>query len=478
VVIDATGNADIAAAAGAETMYGDEPGDIALQGTGLPVRPLGKSYVNTDYLLVEEADMLDVWVALVGTRQAMGSSVYDSGTQIQNRERRRVVGDHVLRYLDQVIGRTYPDAVAFSESDYDSHGYPSQPFFALLPHDAKSRKANHPAIGGSCYTPYRCLLPKGLDGLLVVGLGTSMERDASAMVRMQRDLQNQGYAAGVAAAMTANAGCSTRQLDMKALQKHLVEVGNLPEEVLEHRDNFPLGQDAVAAAVRTLVDADRLKAARALAVVLAQPQTALPLLKQRYAAATGEAKLTYAKILGFLGQAEAVPTLLEALALAEWDAKILQGVAAEYAHLPTPIDALVLALGYTGDRRGVPAILKMLGQLDAQTTLSHHRAVALALERIGDPAAAEPLARLLERPGMRGHVMKGLEPLSADRDKRRREGALREIVLARALYRCGDWQGLGRKVLDEYRHDVRGLLARHAAIVLNADRRPLQRPAK
>ncbi|MEJ2703941.1 MAG: FAD-dependent oxidoreductase, partial [Sedimentisphaerales bacterium] len=38
VVIDATGNADIAVAAGAESMFGGDDTDIALQGTGLPTR--------------------------------------------------------------------------------------------------------------------------------------------------------------------------------------------------------------------------------------------------------------------------------------------------------------------------------------------------------------------------------------------------------------------------------------------------------
>ena len=35
---------------------------------------------------------------------------------------------------------------------------------------------------------------------LVVGLGCSTERDAMTLVRMQADMQNQGYAAGYAAA--------------------------------------------------------------------------------------------------------------------------------------------------------------------------------------------------------------------------------------------------------------------------------------
>ena len=69
---------------------------------------------------------------------------------------------------------------------------------------------------------------------------------------------------------------------------------------------------------------------------------------------------------------------------------------------------------------------------------------------------------------MRGHVMPELEPLhDRQREKRRREGPLREIVLARALYRCGDHQGLGEKILREYQGDVRGLFARHANAVLD-----------
>lgn len=149
-----------------------------------------------------------------------------------------------------------------------------------------------------------------------------------------------------------------------------------------------------------------------------------------------------------------------------WDAKVFQGVMAEYAHLPTPIDALILALGYSGDRRATAAIFERLALLDAETTLSHHRSVALALERLGDPAVAGPLAELLQNPAVRGHAMTSLEPLY-DRpvEKRRREGALREIGLARALFRCGDCVRLGETILREYQRDLRGLFARHATAI-------------
>jgi FAD-dependent oxidoreductase family protein/PBS lyase HEAT-like repeat-containing protein len=470
VVIDATGNGDVAVAAGAESMYGDGPHDIALQGTGLPRRPLGKDYVNTDYLLVDESDVRDTWRALVGTRMTVEGDPYDMGTFIQTRERRRIVGDHLLAYLDQIVGRTYYDSIVLSGSDYDSHGYPSEPYFALIPHTEKTLKANHPAPGGTCFTPYRCLLPQGLEGILVIGLAISMDRDASAMVRMQKDMHNQGYAAGVAAAMAVESQCVPREIDVKALQQHLVEIGNLPQQVLTDRDSYPLSQEDVDAAVADVVDEQESRKARcrALAVILSHSDLAVATVKRFFRTAQGEARLTYAKILGFLGEADGVDLLIETLEQVDsWDAKIFQGAMAEYAHLPTPVDALILALGYSGDRRAVPALLDKLKMLDAEVTLSHHRAVALALEAFGDPASAQPLARLLEKPGMGGHVMRELEPLhDRAREKRRRTGPLREIVLARALYRCGDHEGLGERILREYQSDWRGLFARHAADVL------------
>ncbi|MHB8899892.1 MAG: FAD-dependent oxidoreductase, partial [Thermoguttaceae bacterium] len=474
VVIDATGSGDVAVAAGARSTYGADGADIALQGTGLPMRPLGKDYVNTDYLLVDEADAVDTRLAFVGARLAAEGDSYDMGTFIQTRERRRIVGDHVLGYLDQIAGRTYPDSIVLSGSDYDSHGYPTLPYFALIPHTEKTLKANHPAPGGTCFTPYRCLLPRGLEGLLVTGLAISMDRDASAMVRMQKDMHNQGYAAGVAAAMAVESGTTPRGIDVRKLQEHLVEMGNLPAQVLTDGDSFPLPDDEVARAVADVADGGKSRdmRCRGLAIVLAHRDAALSGLKRAFGTAEGASRLEYAKLLGVLGEAEGVDLLIEALERVDrWDAKILQGVMAEYAHLPTPTDALILALGTSGDRRAVPAIVAKLRTLDAGVTLSHHRSVALALEALGDPAAAEPLAELLEKPGMSGHAMLGLEPLyDGQVEKRRREGPLREVVLARALYRCGDYEGKGERILRQYEGDLRGLFARHAAAVLEGER--------
>lgn len=465
VVIDGTGNGDVAIAAGADYMYGTiEKGNIALQGTGLGPRPFDTAYKNNDSLLVDESDMTDVWRAITSANLANKDN-YDVVPLIQTRERRRVVGDFIMRYIDQVAGRTYPDSIVFSGSDYDSHGYPSSPFFELLPHDAMSRKKNHPAPSGTCYTPYRCLLPRGLDNILVIGLGISMNRDASAMVRMQLDMANQGYSAGVAAATVAKNGTSPRNMNVKALQKHLVSIGCLPADVLSHKDSFPLSATAIRQAVSAYGKATNPQSAgKALAVILTHGDVTLPLVRQAYSKSEGQPRVLYAQVLAVFGDKTGVAVLLDALRDSKWDAKIYQGSMADYAHLPTPVDSLILALGHAGDRSAVPAILVMAERLDASVTLSHHRSVALSLERLADPSAAQTLATLLKKSGMRGHAMTKV-PRGTKKLEERTE-SLREIILARALYMCGDHHGLGRNILQQYQDDFRGLFARHAYWVL------------
>ncbi len=484
VVIDATGAGDIAIAAGASYMYGEtENHDIALQGSGLPSRPLKGSYLNTDYLLVDEVDMVDVWRTFVSVQITKNKeSFFDAGTMIHNRERRRVIGDHIMTYLDQIAERTYPDAVVFSGSNYDSHGYTSSPFFALLPHDEISRKANHPAPGGTCYTPYRCLLPKGLDGILVIGTGISMERDASAMVRMQFDMANQGYAAGVAATMAAYSGVSPRNINVRELQEHLVDIGNLPTGILKHEDSFPLSAGKIENAIREYgASTNPESAGKPLAIILTHQEAALPKIIEAYhkAKADCQAKLLYAQLLAICGNNEGLPTLLAALKeIDEWEDKIFQGFMADYAHLPTPTDALILAASYTGDPSVLPQLMRLVNMLDASVTFSHHRTLALALEKLSHSDAAEPLANLLNKPGMRGHAMIELKDAMTElkNDGRvpggrapleKRTRALREIILARALYRCGDFDGLGKTILEEYQKDMQGLFARHANIILS-----------
>ena len=464
VVIDSTGKADIAAAAGAQCV-GTGARHIEVQGAGLSPRGLGRDHSNSDWATADGTDVVDVWNLFVLAKRRY-KSAYDLSQLLDTRERRRIVGDFEVSPLDIVGRRTYPDTVVRSFSYFDSHGLLSHPLFLVAP-SAKGR--------AYAYTPFRCLTPKGLEGVLVTGLGISAHRDAMALLRMQPDLQNQGYAAGVAAAMAAEADGSVRQINIKDLQTHLVEKGNLPESVLGANDSYPIPKEHIEAIVRSLVEG-KDTAAPHTAKILAHPESAIPFLRQAYKeAATEEQKLKCARVLGILGDNTGVETLIARVASVEgldegrrfrtWGGMSL-----------SPLDRLIIALGYTRDSRAVAPILDKLSVLDRRSEYSHVHSVALALEMLGDPAAAEPLARLLtnERHRMSGHTITRADDTHrwASRGAIRsakRMPALREIILARALYRCGDYQGIARRILTAYTNDLRGHLARHARAVLAAE---------
>ena len=199
-VVDATGNADIAAWAGAQTQFGlTENGSLNVQIAGFPERPLR---ILRQYLLHHgRRHRRPGRVAPDGLEadQLPPTSAFDVGQLVDSRERRRVVGDYTLTVPDILSHRTFPDTISQHYSNFDAAAFPDSRL--LLVRDAK----------GPCFhtdLPYRCLLPQGLDGILVVGLGASAERDAMTLIRMQADLQNQGYAAGLAAAAAVKAGRS------------------------------------------------------------------------------------------------------------------------------------------------------------------------------------------------------------------------------------------------------------------------------
>ncbi|MBW7990751.1 MAG: FAD-dependent oxidoreductase [Planctomycetes bacterium] len=456
VVIDSTGNADIAAAAGAKCEFTSGQ-DVAVQGAGLPGYNLGDGYTNTDWAFIDDTDVVDVWHAFVVAKKKF-KDVYDLGQLIDTRERRRIVGDFVMSPLDISNNRTYPDTIVIAMSNFDTHGFTIHPVFMLKPPDRKGMFVN---------VPYRCLLPKDLDGILVTGLGVSAHRDAMPVIRMQPDIQNQGYAAGLAAAMAVKNGKSVRQIDIKALQKHLIEIGNLPEKVLTEKDSYPMPKEKIAKAVESLVnDFDGLE------IVLAHLKETMPLLRRAYDVAEDEkAKLKYAHVLGMLGHSCGSGTLIEAVKSSPWDKGWNYTGMGQYGASISELDSLIIALGRTRDKQGLKPILEKVEQLDANNEFSHYRAVAIALETLNHPNAAEPLAKLLKKPGMTGHAFMDINTArhrtpSNPVDTLTRNRSLRELVLARALYRCGDYKNIGKTILTEYASDLRGHYARHARDVL------------
>jgi hypothetical protein len=289
---------------------------------------------------------------------------------------------------------------------------------------------------------------------------------------------------GIAAAMVARSAATIRNFDLLGLQKQLVKIGCLPQEALSAKDSLPMPKEKIAEAVAALGQAaaetkagsskEELARRMALAVVFAQPQDALPLLEKAYVAASdADAKLTYANVLALFGSKAGAGTLLAKVkAASEFDKGWNYVGMGQFGRSVSALDQYIIALGRTHDPRALEAILEKVAMLDATKEYSHHRACAVALETLADPRAAKPLADLLAKPGMTGYATTTvgdagrIAGAGGGTENKPRNDSLREIVLARALYRCGDSGGLGRRILEQYARDLRGHYARHAQAVL------------
>lgn len=469
VVIDATGNADLAAAAGVPCRFmGD--GNFAVQGAGLSARAPGQAYNNSDWTFVNDSDAIDRTRAhLVATGKFKAS--FDMSPLIASRERRSIVGEYTLTAVDVTRGRKFVDVMAEPLSNFDSHGYTIDPLCRLA----------FPTVSElvPAAVPLRCMLPPGIDGMLVIGIGISAHRDALPIVRMQPDVQNAGYAAGVAAAMAARAGVAVRKVDIKAVQKHLVEKGCIKAESIPQADTPKARAQEVRQAVAVLAAAqvlDGFEVMKAFAVILdAEREVSVPILREAHAAATrAEVKVALAEALAVLGDGSGRETLLAALAGArEWDKGWeFQGMGnhgAGYSRL----DSIMLCLANLREQRATPLIAQKLPALGTPREFSHYRCAAMALEQLADPRAAAALAELLRQPGMSGHATPGVAVALANppapeaqwrdqNERHHRERTLRELLLAKALYACGDCEGMGRRILEAYAEDVHGVYRVHA----------------
>ena len=105
-----------------------------MQGSGLPYRAPGASYINTDWTYIDEVDMVDVTTSLIAAKRKFRGA-YDLCQLIDTRERRRIVGDYTLDPLDIINKRRFPDTIQISQGGrLDKHGSPVHPYYYINNH--------------------------------------------------------------------------------------------------------------------------------------------------------------------------------------------------------------------------------------------------------------------------------------------------------------------------------------------------------
>ncbi len=139
--------------------------------------------------------------------------------EMRIREGRRITGDYVLKGGDVIEERKFPDVIGKS-------AFPAGAVHVVGPGTLGTMKPpDVPKTGGSHDIPYRCLVPRGIEDLLVAGKAVSAQREAYQRFLMQTMVT--GQAAGVAAALCARDNISPRMLesDVSELQRILVDQG-------------------------------------------------------------------------------------------------------------------------------------------------------------------------------------------------------------------------------------------------------------
>ena len=132
------------------------------------------------------------------------------------------LGVRVSRYLDgdfvftaemSQAGVRHPDAVGRLVG-WDS----------VVKHPGAGAWGSQVCRTDSCDVPYRCLVPRDVDGLLV-GAGRSISTDNPFLLRVMVHTMVIGQGAGVAAATAATTGATVRQVDIAAVQAALRRQG-------------------------------------------------------------------------------------------------------------------------------------------------------------------------------------------------------------------------------------------------------------
>jgi hypothetical protein len=129
------------------------------------------------------------------------SFVMDTASQIGVRSSRRLIGEHILTEKEIFSGQKFPDTVAICP-DFRHTLSPEFPHWHI---------------------PYRSLIPRQIDNLLAAGRCFSSDLVANDLLAPVQFCMAMGQAAGSAAALAVKQGISVRDLDYQLLQKCLVK---------------------------------------------------------------------------------------------------------------------------------------------------------------------------------------------------------------------------------------------------------------
>lgn len=135
----------------------------------------------------------------------------ETAAELGIRETRHIRGRYTLTARDVMTGRHFEDCVALSGFPMDTHD----------PNGTADQFVQPEGI--DCYEiPYRCLVPQQMDNLLVAGRSVSATHEAFAAIRVIPTCMAMGEAAGAAAAIALEDGVAPGDISIPKLRESLL----------------------------------------------------------------------------------------------------------------------------------------------------------------------------------------------------------------------------------------------------------------
>ena len=470
VVIDATGDGDVAAFAGADYEVGNHRMQCTQNYSQWDVNAGVKSWEGSS--TNRDHDIL--WSHLLSEWQRgyqlthQQAHYYDFTPFLTVRECRRVVGDYTISLRDVVLGRRHADAICLANSDFDPHYFGDTAFTragCLLPH----------GFSAVVEIPYRAILPRGQEGLLISAKAISQTHNALQFTRMSFDIMTLGYVTGRIAAMCVRTGIAPRQFDVSSLQGDLRELKILSEA------SAPSKTPVAESVAQHVADLREGKPESLLRITMHSAQTAEPALREAFKSTeSASQKLGLAKALAWFGDPAGNKFIAEEMKALFQKEQAEGKLPREYyredkATSYWTINQDIALLGMSGDPAVLPEILALAdaleldnppvvqktkynqGRIDLRLIPYYNRIVNLcfAIERLPDATANATLNRFLDDRFICGCVSRTREEAG---DKI--YGGILESRLAATLARCGSKRGLS--ILAAYLDDVHPMLVSYA----------------
>lgn len=144
-----------------------------------------------------------------------------TASHIGIRETRRIVADYVMTVDDVYKGVKFPDTIGLSSYGFDLPD-PKRPSYQPV---AESGRPIPPVT----HIPYRIMLPRPVTNLICPGRAVSVERDVLGPLRVMAPCMAMGEAAGAAAARAVAGGIGFADVDIPTLRSQLLKQGAILE---------------------------------------------------------------------------------------------------------------------------------------------------------------------------------------------------------------------------------------------------------